>query len=547
MPRTAATPVKVLKRIKARGRWILCQAVQDSNGRYNDRVRVEGKIEIHLEGRYYLEWRESGQRRREVVPSQGHVLDHVRVKTLELEAAAAGIQLVRTSGAGRTATPVVAAAERAPIPLAQNLISADGIPAFAQYILNELGLYLQQLAGTATSNSGPAVPPMHFSPVVTPPTPSPGPTSPAFAVPMPTEAPPSTRAEALQAAPISLAVSRVVATTAEPLSPVPLDVPNDSPTIAGTIASFLKDVEPPQREWKTYEEYRNVLHYFRDQCKKVHVKDVVRDDCLEFMRYLYSIGNEERTVYNRIGIVLHWLRLNGIKDILDKRDKPNYVEGRREMYQPEDLEALFRVCAPDEKVRYLFFLLTGERDKEVRYTTWADIDFGRKYVWVTAKKQLKFKPKDKEERKIPVPTSLLEALRQYKERQTGPNPHDLVFPTSQGKPDKKFENKLKRLAHRNGLNCDHCVSKYGNKCNEGPYCGKWFLHKFRHTFATNQLEEGVSIRTLQEWLGHSDLESTMVYLKYVDSKQIHEIVDNTAIARLASASAGCEAALSPAQ
>ncbi len=542
MPKTAITPVKVLKRIKARGRWILCPAVQDSNGRYNDRVRVEGKIEVHLEGRYYLEWRESGQRRREPVPTQGHVLDHARVKRLELEAAAAGIQLVRTSGSGKSATRATSTAMPASLPPPENSAFADGMAAIAQYFLNGLGLYLQQ----HPASSGQAALPIQFPSIVAPPTAAAVPPLPGGAPLMPTAAP-TTDVETVKPTPLSLAVSHVAVTVTESPSAVSATSSNDSPTIAGTIASFLKDVEPPQREWKTYEEYRNVLHYFRDQCKKVHVKDVVRDDCLEFMRYLYSIGNEGRTVYNRIGIVLHWLRLNGIKDILDKRDKPNYVEGRREMYQPEDLEALFRICAPDEKVRYLFFLLTGERDKEVRYTTWADIDFGRKYVWVTAKKQLKFKPKDKEERKIPVPASLLEALKEYKERQTGPNPHDLVFPTSQGKPDKKFENKLKRLAHRNKLNCGHCVSKYGNKCNEGPYCGKWFLHKFRHTFATNQLEEGVSIRTLQEWLGHSDLESTMVYLKYVDSKQIHEIVDNTAIARLASGSADCEAALNPAQ
>jgi len=88
--------------------------------------------------------------------------------------------------------------------------------------------------------------------------------------------------------------------------------------------------------------------------------------------------------------------------------------------------------------------LTGERDKEVRYSTWSDIDFNRKRVRVTAKKHLGFKPKDKEEREIPIPEALVAALKEYKTRQSGPNPHSLIFPTSEGKPDKKFENKLKR-------------------------------------------------------------------------------------------------------
>jgi hypothetical protein len=43
----------------------------------------------------------------------------------------------------------------------------------------------------------------------------------------------------------------------------------------------------------------------------------------------------------------------------------------------------------------------------------------------------------------------------------------------------------------------------------------------------------VSIRTLQEWLGHSDLASTMVYLKYVGRQGVHEIIDKSAMAELA--------------
>jgi integrase len=137
-----------------------------------------------------------------------------------------------------------------------------------------------------------------------------------------------------------------------------------------------------------------------------------------------------------------------------------------------------------------------------------------------------------------VPAPLLQALREFKARQSGPNPRNLLFPTSGGKPDKKFENKLKRIAHRAGLNCGHCESRYGNKCAEGPHCGKWFLHKFRHTFATASLESGVSIRTLQEWLGHSDLASTMVYLKFVGRKDIHKLLDSSQMADLAAQSLG---------
>ena len=39
------------------------------------------------------------------------------------------------------------------------------------------------------------------------------------------------------------------------------------------------------------------------------------------------------------------------------------------------------------------------------------------------------------------------------------------------------------------------------------------LHKFRKTFATMHHESGFSARTLQSWLGHSSLETTIAYLK----------------------------------
>jgi site-specific recombinase XerD len=49
-------------------------------------------------------------------------------------------------------------------------------------------------------------------------------------------------------------------------------------------------------------------------------------------------------------------------------------------------------------------------------------------------------------------------------------------------------------------------------------CSKWELHKFRKTFATVHHESGVSARTLQAWLGHSDLETTLPYLKVADMR-----------------------------
>ena len=64
-------------------------------------------------------------------------------------------------------------------------------------------------------------------------------------------------------------------------------------------------------------------------------------------------------------------------------------------------------------------------------------------------------------------------------------------------------------------------------------CGKgaklkpenFWLHKFRATFATWSLWAGVDLRTVQQWLGHSDIESTMRYLKPSRSQQVRAKVN----------------------
>ena len=46
------------------------------------------------------------------------------------------------------------------------------------------------------------------------------------------------------------------------------------------------------------------------------------------------------------------------------------------------------------------------------------------------------------------------------------------------------------------------------------------VHSLRHTFATHMIEAGCDIRTVQELLGHSNLQTTMIYAHVVERNKL---------------------------
>ena len=174
---------------------------------------------------------------------------------------------------------------------------------------------------------------------------------------------------------------------------------------------------------------------------------------------------------------------------------------------------------------FQFFLETGLREQEVMYTTWRNLDPMGKVVAVRSKPEMGFRIKDKEERSVPVPDSLISALVDRRKHSSSM----FVFPGRNGKPNGHFLRMLQKLAYRAGLNCGECKTKSGKTCAVHPVCGEWGLHKFRKTFATLHSEAGVSPRTIQRWLGHGSLACTLRYLAAADlrSERTRSQVNNT--------------------
>jgi len=301
-------------------------------------------------------------------------------------------------------------------------------------------------------------------------------------------------------------------------------------SIAAAIDSYL-DLVKHHRSLRTYRTYRYTLDtLLRQAYAKEYVDQVERQDILNFMTDCYKKGLGSRTVYDKLVVVLQLFKRYGKTKLIESNDWPDYVDTIRPIYEEDEIGTMLEHADQDEGVFLKFLLASGFRDREVRHVTWRDMDFRNSLVRVTAKPLWGFGPKNWEERAVPLPTALVEQLQKLRERRNG-LPSQLVFPNSKGNPDSENDMIVKRVAERAELNCGQCVTKHGNKCAQGPYCQHFFLHKFRHTFATEHLRHGVDIRTLQSWMGHRDIKSTMVYLKGVQSKDALAKVNAGALAR----------------
>lgn len=303
--------------------------------------------------------------------------------------------------------------------------------------------------------------------------------------------------------------------------------------LAAAVGQYLAMVKA-QRSHRTYISYRYTLkELLISSYEKSSVDQVAREDIMAFMARCYQLGLGHRTVYDKLVVVLQFFKRHGKSGLLASSDWPKYVEKIRPIYEPEEIHMMLKESAPDEAIFLKFLLSSGFRDQEVRYVCWRDIDFRQSQVRVTAKERWGFRPKNWEERAVPLPTPLMDRLQQLKDSRNA-LPAQLVFPNKRGNPNSENDMIVKRLAFRAKLNCGQCLTKHGNRCTDGPFCHHFFLHKFRHTFATEHLRHGIDIRTLQSWLGHRDIKSTMVYLKGVHSKDALAKVNAGSLAGYAS-------------
>ncbi len=226
-----------------------------------------------------------------------------------------------------------------------------------------------------------------------------------------------------------------------------------------------------------------------------------------------------RTFVRTLANVLHdavsvaqFLKRQGRIGTTRELQLPERITSLPREYREEELAQFFAACCDWERALFSIFLLTGFREQEVMYLFLSDINASLRTIRVTAKPHLAFYPKRWEEREIPAAAQLLAELEKHTRR---PN-CSFVFPSPTGNREQHMLDRCKAVAERAGLD---------------P--AKFDLKTFRSTFATRMLRKGFDVRTVQHWMGHKSLETTMRYL--VPATDVHSRLDEVGIPGIADA------------
>lgn len=158
--------------------------------------------------------------------------------------------------------------------------------------------------------------------------------------------------------------------------------------------------------------------------------------------------------------------------------------------------ALLTTAKPYQLTLYLFLIYTGIRIGEAIKIQWSQIKLDEGYILRKAPQT-----KDREDEMMPLHDDLCQHLRSISDGKSGN-----VILNSEGNPYKNTH------AARGAFKAH--LERLGIERTEGT-----LFHLFRHTFATNMLEDSGDLRLVQELLGHAHIAQTTKYTHVLMAKK----------------------------
>jgi integrase len=271
------------------------------------------------------------------------------------------------------------------------------------------------------------------------------------------------------------------------------------------IARYLDQIKTLKKP-NTHRKYEAVLHRFLEPFRCRTLDSLTTDELNDFVVSLKKSGMAANTVLHNVIIIAQFCKRNGRSGLTRQLQLPERTSILPREYSEDELARFF--AAADDRERELFttFLFTGFREQEMVFLFWNDVNLRLRTIRVTSKPNLGFFPKRCEEREVPIPAHIA-AMLQMRPRGASDR---FVFPSPTGHHEQNMLLKCKAVAERAGLDPT-----------------KFDLKTFRSTYATRMLRAGFDVRTVQHWMGHKSLETTMRYL--VPAPDVHDRLNRVVV------------------
>jgi integrase len=303
--------------------------------------------------------------------------------------------------------------------------------------------------------------------------------------------------------------------------------PTGSPSVAEIGERLVRALEAQGRKASTLAAYESTLRahlvpHFGDRA----IHRITTEDVEAFVAGERAKGCAPKSIRNYLGILHSVLEFAKVRPnpVTDAR-KPEAEDTDSDIrfLTEEELEAVLRAVpddhlGPTDRALYLTAALTGLRQGELFALRWRDVDWTaarirvrRSYARKRAGREAQFgRPKSKRStRSVPMHDRVGQALERHYQTSGYQADDDLVFchphtggPLDHSKVLKRFKDALESAKVR-----------------------PLRFHDLRHTFGTQMAGAGVPMRTLQEWMGHRDIKTTMIYADYQASDQERELVE----------------------
>ena len=232
----------------------------------------------------------------------------------------------------------------------------------------------------------------------------------------------------------------------------------------------------------------------------------------KIQRYLESVQMQdirEKTANGRIFMILQFYNFLVVKGYLKKIPFRHEYYLQKEMHGHNDrsvperiyTEILSKLAEFPEHLRLMFLHLwcTGIRGSEVCTLTGGDYEEKNGDYWLKV-----YQVKMKTYKRVPIPEALYKLVQVYKKKyQIGPE--EYLFKSKKGGAFQYATLRYQMLKY-----CEK------NKIADGEYIFR--SHDYRHNLATLYYDNGISLQTVRDYLGHEYEEMTRQYVDYMPKK-----------------------------